>query len=139
LRVGKVITAKDKQIRLSRWGLLWAIFAGLAVLLLFDQFGKSALARPTADSVALIIIAVAMRWESRRHAWFWVTMIFLAALHLPLILLVPWTTRWIPLVVLIPIGLGDVLAMLGVLFIVGKFMEGWKTLKKEDDISRQAL
>jgi len=66
-------------------------------------------------------------------------MIFLAALHLPLILLVPWTTRWIPLVVLIPIGLGDVLAMLGVLFIVGKFMEGWKTLKKEDDISRQAL
>jgi hypothetical protein len=48
-------------------------------------------------------------------------MICLAALHVPLILFVPWTTRWIPVLVIIPIGFADLYVMLWVVSVVGKF------------------
>ena len=57
-------------------------------------------------------------------------MISLAVLHLPLILFLPWTTRWIPAVVIAPIGIADLYAMLWVISAVGKFMERQKPLKE---------
>ena len=77
----------------------------LALLILLDHFGKLTLARPTMTSAAMVIIAIAMRWKLKRHMWFWITMIVLAALHVPLVLLVPWTTKWVPAFVIIPIGM----------------------------------
>jgi hypothetical protein len=94
---------------------------------LFDHFGKLAIARPTLYSVAIIIITIALRWKLRGHVWFWITMAFLAALHAPLILFVPWTTRWIPALVVIPIGIADSYAMLWVVSVVGKFTREQKT------------
>ena len=96
-------------------------------MFLFDYFGKSALALPTLDSVAMVGIAIAMRWQSRWHVWFWITMTFIVALHVLLILSVPWTTKWVPAIVIIPIGIADLYAMLAVLFVVGQFVEGKKT------------
>ncbi len=55
-------------------------------------------------------------------------MTILAALHLPLILLVPWTTKWIPAVVIAPFGIADLYVMLWVLSAVGKFVAGRKTV-----------
>ena len=94
----------------------------LALLILFDHFGKLSLARPAMTSAAMVIIAVAMRWKLKRHVWFWITMIVLAALHIPLVLLVPWTTRWVPAFVIIPIGMADLYVMLLIVSMVGKFM-----------------
>ncbi len=82
--------------RLPWWGVLFVIIATFLIGLLFDHFGKFALARPTLVSVAIIIITVAMRWKLKGRVWFWVTMAFLAALHVPLILLIPWTANWVP-------------------------------------------
>jgi len=53
-------------------------------------------------------------------------MTFLAAFHLPLVLFVPWTTKWIPAIVIAPFGIADLYAMLWVISVVGKFMEGPK-------------
>lgn len=125
--VDKVITADDRQIRLPWWGVLCVIFGALPLLFLFDHFGKLALARPTLTSVAMVTIAIALRWQLRRHVWFWITMAVIAALHVPLILFVPWTTKWVPAFVIIPIGMADLYAMLWILSVVGKFMEGPKT------------
>lgn len=97
---------------------------------LFDHFGKLAIARPTLYSVAIITITIAMRWKLRRHVWFWGIMAFLAALHVPLILFVPWTTKWIPAIVVIPIGIADSYAMLWVISVVGKIMKEPKTAKR---------
>jgi len=113
--------------RLPWWGVLCVILGALPVLYLFDHFGEFALARPTLASAAMVTIAIAMRWKLRRHAWFWGIMICLAALHVPLILFVPWTTKWIPVLVIIPIGFSDLYVMLLVVSVVGKFMEGPKT------------
>ncbi len=99
------------------------ILGALALLILFDHFGKLTLARPTMTSVAMVIVAIAMRWKLKQHAWFWMTIIVLAALHIPLVLLVPWTTKWIPAFVIIPIGMADLYLMLRILSVVGKFMD----------------
>lgn len=53
-------------------------------------------------------------------------MTFLAALHLALILFVPWTTKWIPAVVIGLFAIGDLYVMLWILSVVGKFMAGPK-------------
>jgi membrane protein implicated in regulation of membrane protease activity len=53
--------------------------------------------------------------------WFWIAMTFLAALHLPLIVFVLWTTKWIPAVIT-PVGIADLYAMLWILSVVGKFV-----------------
>lgn len=121
---GKVITKEDRHMRLPWWGVLCVMIGSLPLYLLFEYFGRFDLARPTLISVAMVAIAIVMRWKLRRHAWFWGTMVILGALHVPLILFVPWTTRWIPAFVIIPIGIADLYVMLWVLSVVGKFMEG---------------
>jgi hypothetical protein len=100
------------------------MIGSLPVYLLFVYFRRFDLARPTVFSVAIVVIAIAMRWKLRQHVWFWGTMIIFAALHVPLILFVPWTTKWVPALVIIPIGFADLYMMLWVLSVVGKFMEG---------------
>lgn len=118
----KLVTEEDRKMRLPWWGVLCVILGALALLILFDHFGKLTLARPTMTSAAMVVIAIAMRWKLKGHGWFWITMIVLAALHIPLVLLVPWTTRWVPAFVIIPIGMADLYLMLWVLSVVGKAM-----------------
>lgn len=123
----QVMTAEDKKMRLPWWGVLCVIFGSILLGLVFVHFGKLALARPTLYSAGMVGIAIAMRWKLRRHVWFWITMTVIAALHVPLILFVPWTTKWVPAIVVIPIGLADLYAMLAILSVVGKFVERRKT------------
>ena len=117
----KVITKEDKQMRLPWWGVLCVIAGTILIGLLFIEFGRFDLARPSLLSAAAIFLTIIMRWKLKRHVWFWLTMIAFAALHVPLILFVPWTTKWIPAFVIIPIGIADLYAMLWILSVVGKF------------------
>jgi hypothetical protein len=118
-----VITAEDRKMRLSWRGILCVMFGTLLLALPFVYFRRFDLARPSIMSALMVAIAIALRWKLRRYVWFWATMTLLAALHLPLILFVPWTTRWIPAVVIAPVGIADLYAMLWVLSVVGRFME----------------
>ena len=109
--------------RLPWWGLLCVGVAAFAVSFLFDHFGKFALAVPSLTWVLVVAFAVALRWRLRHRAWFWITMVLLAALHLPLILFVPWTTKWIPAAVITSFAMVDLWAILWVLSVVGEFVE----------------
>jgi hypothetical protein len=71
----------------------------------------------------MVAIAVALRWKLMHHAWFWVTIAFLALLHLPLILLIPWTTEWIPALLIMPFATADLYVMLWTLSIVERCMD----------------
>jgi hypothetical protein len=122
LPLDKVITADDKEMRLSWRGGLLVAFGTAFLAFLFISLGRFELARPTMVSVAMIGLAITMRWKLRKHVWFWITMTILAALHLPLILFVPWTTRWIPAVLIAPIGIADLYAMLWFISVVAKFI-----------------
>jgi hypothetical protein len=67
--------------------------------------------------------------EVKAALWFWITMTVIAALHVALIIFVPWTTKWAPAIVIIPIGIADLYAMLAILSVVRKFVEGRKLLE----------
>jgi len=117
-----VVTKEDRQMRLSWKGGLCVFFGTILLALTFVSIGRFDLARPTMVSVAMVSLAITMRWKLRTHRWFWITIFILAVLHLPLILFIPWTTKWIPAVLIAPIGIADLYAMLWAISVVGKFM-----------------
>jgi hypothetical protein len=121
--LSRIVTTEEKRMRLPWWGVLCVIFGTVFLALLFVYFGRFDLARPSLITVAMLALAITMRWKLRRHVWFWETMICLALLHVPLILFVPWTTKWIPAVVIAPFGIADLYVMLWVVSLVGKFAE----------------
>ena len=118
-----MITVDDRKVRLPWWGVLCVILGTILLTGLFDYLGKLSLARPALVSVAIVSIAIALRWKLKRHTWFWITMIVLAALHIPLVLFIPWTTKWVPAIVTIPIGMADLYIMLWRLSVIGSWMK----------------
>lgn len=122
MRSHGAISEEDRQMRLPWWGVLCVGVIAFLLFFVFDHFGKLAIARPTLYATAIIIITVAMRWKLRGHAWFWATMGIFTALHVVLILLLPWTAKWIPAIVVIPIAIADSYAMLWVISVVAKSM-----------------
>ena len=102
------------------------MLGALPVILVFHYFGKPALVVPTLCSVWVIAIAIALRWRLRRHLWFWVIIAVFVALHVALLLVVPWTTEWVPAVVITPIGAADLYLILATLAVIRKFVEGQK-------------
>ena len=111
---------ENKQLRLSWKGGLGIGFGTLIIMFLFDHFGKLALARPTLYSVIVIVIAIAMQWKLRTHVWFWITVAVMTALHVPLILLVPWTAKWFPVILITPIAAVDLFLMLAIIKLAEK-------------------
>ena len=51
-------------------------------------------------------------------------MAIVAAFHVALVSLVPWTTRWVPAVKIAAIGSADLILILALLALVGKFTGG---------------
>jgi hypothetical protein len=116
-------TQEKKPRTLPWWGVACVIIGAVPILFLFDRLGRFDLARPTLYSAGMLGAAVAMKWKLRRHVWFWIAVILIAALHVPLILFVPWTTKWVPAIVIVPIAVADLYATLGILSIVEKLLE----------------
>ena len=38
------------------------------------------------------MLAVRMRWDLKKYAWFWSVVLGLLLLHVPLVMLVPWSS-----------------------------------------------
>jgi hypothetical protein len=110
--------------RLPWWALLCLGIGSFMAAWLFDHWGRPNIALPTLNSLGMLAFAIVVKRSLRRHAWFWVTMAVMAAIHVPLILFVPWTTRWVPALAIGGIDSVDLVLMLAILEVVGKFMEG---------------
>ncbi len=124
-----------KTIRIPWWGMLcWMTVCGLIELLLL-RLGRFDLGLPALNSIAVIGFTIALKRKLARHAWFWGTMAVLAALHVPFILFVPWTTRWVPALVIAVIDSVDFCLMLWIISIVGNFMDGPKPSNDVDSSS----
>ena len=113
-----------RKIRLPWWALLCLGIGSFLAAWLFDHLRRFDLVLPALNSVFVLGFTVAVKWKLRRHAWFWGTVAILAALHIPLILFVPWTTKWVPALLIAAIDSADLILMLAILFVVAKFMEG---------------
>jgi hypothetical protein len=72
---------------------------GLSLLPLFFLFvylGKPEVGFSTVIVLAMIILAIKLRWKLRMHIWFWATIILVLLLHVPLVFLVHWRKAIFP-------------------------------------------
>lgn len=84
------------------------------------------LAIPLINVVGVFGLIIAFKWELRDRAWFWITIAVIAALHIPLVLLVPWTTRWVPAIAIAVVDSVDFCAMIWIISAVGNLTGGAK-------------
>jgi len=82
--------------------------------LLAEHFVRPGSGLPASLCAAVIVAAIWWRWDLRDRPWFWGTVIAIVALHIPLILFVHWTTRWIPAAISNPFCIVDGLLILGI-------------------------
>jgi hypothetical protein len=89
----------------------------------FENIGGSAKGRVASICAAMIVTTVWMRWGLRKRLWFWVTIAIMAFLHLPLVLLPPWTNNSYPGIVLLPGALLDLAIVYGSIKLAEKVMK----------------
>ena len=119
-----------QKTRIPWWGaLLWMAACGLIDWLLIS-LGKFDLALPALNSIAVVGFTIALKRDLGRYVWFWVTMAILATLHVPMVLFVPWTSKWVPSIAIAAIDSGDLVVMLAVIAVVGRFVGKQKIIEK---------
>jgi Ca2+/Na+ antiporter len=105
-------------------GSLFAVIGGIALLvsILVWNFADHDMARTVFFCLVAILVAIGICWDLRKHIWFWPVVVLIAALHMPVVLMVHWPHYWIPGIALVPIGFVDVLIMVGIIRFVQKFI-----------------
>jgi hypothetical protein len=111
-----------KKMRLSGWQLCcW--MAGCALIVWpLNHSGRLDLALPILNTIAVLGFLIALKWKLRRHAWFWITILIIGALHIPLILFVPWTAKWVPAIAIAAMDSGDFILILTILSVLGNLL-----------------
>jgi hypothetical protein len=97
----------------------------LPVLLLFIHLGKQDMGRSVCIVLGMIMLAVRVRWDLRKHMWFWAVIVVVLALHVPLFFIVQWPrglNGWLPAIGSLPIGVADCLIILGAIRLVERFI-----------------
>ena len=113
-----------KKVWLPWWGVLtWMVFC-LPIIWLFDHFGRLDLAMPALSGIGLFGFIITLKWTLRRYVWFWTTMTIIAALHVPLILFVHWTTRWVPAAMIAGIVSVDFFVIITIVAAIGNLVQG---------------
>ena len=84
------------------------------VFLLFIYLGKADMGLAVCIVLGMAIIAIRLRWKLRKHIWFWAIIVFILALHIPLVSIVRWPQSNVPtLAYTMPLGVADFLIILG--------------------------
>jgi hypothetical protein len=99
----------------------------LPVLILFMYPGKGDLGMAVVIVLGVCILAIGIRWNLRKHVWFWATIVFVLALHAYLLFVIQLPHGWLATIGslhaigLLPIGVADLLIVLGAVGLAGKF------------------
>jgi len=107
----------------SRKWLLVVILCMVPIFFAFVVLGDPGKGRAAAVSFGVVMVAIRTCWRMRKHLWFWVTAGILIALHVLLVLLIPWSDKSYPGLTLMPIGFADFLIMYGCFRLVEKLMK----------------
>ena len=93
----------------------------LPVLAIFLYFAKVDLGLTVVIVLGAIALAIKIRWNLRKHVWFWATIILILALHVPLFFIVRWPFGSVPtLAYTMPFGIADFFIILGALGLAEK-------------------
>jgi hypothetical protein len=110
--------AKGPFDRLTRSTALVVLLCSSPVYFIFSAMGDPAKGRAAFIMTGMIIFAVILCWELRRHIWFWTTLVLLIVLHWPLLQFVPWSNKNYPGVALLPHALIDFAVVYGCIKLV---------------------
>jgi hypothetical protein len=112
-----------KRIRLPWWlGLTIAVSAALCAAM-FDHLKRIELALPVMNSLVVFGYLIRLRWRLRGRIWFWMMMLVCGGLHIPLIMIIPWTTKWVLPVAVAIFDALDFCVILWGLSVLENFME----------------
>jgi hypothetical protein len=100
---------------------------------LFAYLGDEGKGRAAALCVFVILTCAKIFWSLRKHVLYWLSLTILTACHVPLILLIPWTSNSYPGIVLLPFVLPDFAIMYGALKLVEK------TTERNRDVARNNI
>jgi hypothetical protein len=82
----------------------------LPILLLFIYLGKADMGLTVFIVLGVSLVAIKIRWNLRKHLRFWLIIVFIFALHVPLFFIVRWPQGKVPgLFYGLPFGLIDFL------------------------------
>ena len=80
------------------------------VFFLFVFLGNADMGLTVCIVLGMVILAIKIRWNLRKHVWFWAVIVFVLALHIPLFSMVRWPQGNVPtLFYTMPLGIADFL------------------------------
>ncbi|HYL14872.1 MAG TPA: hypothetical protein VEV41_17650 [Terriglobales bacterium] len=95
----------------------------LPMLLLFIYLGKADMGLAVFIVLGVIAVAIKIRWNLRKHVWFWAIIAVILALHVPLVFMVRWPQGHAPtLFYTMPLGIADFLIISGALRLAEKLL-----------------
>jgi hypothetical protein len=95
----------------------------LPMLLLFIYLGKADMGLAVFIVLGMMMFAIKIRWNLRKHVWFWAIIAVILALHVPLVFMVRWPQGNVPtLFYTRPFGLIDFLIISGALRLAEKLL-----------------
>ena len=83
------------------------LICSLPILIVLAILGKVWLGFGAWTCSALVILVVRIRWDLRRHIWFWATIIFAEMLQIPIVLLMPWSNSSLTWFSFLPVAVLD--------------------------------
>ena len=116
-------SSQSPDVFTRKW-LLVVILCMVPVFALFAYFGDPGRGRAAAGSTIVIMYAARGCWDLRRHTWFWVTLTIVIAVHVLLVLLIPWTSKSYPGTLLLPVAAVDYGIVYGVIKLIEKMTKG---------------
>jgi hypothetical protein len=106
--------------RLTRRAALVVTLFAVLLYFAFEYVSGPAKARAASICAGIIMTSIWMRWDLRKRVWFWVTIVILLLLHIPLVMLLAWPNNNYPGIVLLPGGLLDLAIVYGAIKLVEK-------------------
>jgi hypothetical protein len=122
---------RSADMSVRKW-LLLTMLSMIPMFLLFTYFGDAGKGRAAAIATGAIMLAVGGRSSLKSQRWFWVTLTIIIAVHVLLVLLIPWTSKSYPGPILLPFGALDYFIVWGCIKLVEKAMS------RGDAVSSQA-
>ena len=111
-------------LRDSRWfkiGFALLVLVGtLVTISVTEHLGRAELTRPIIISIVTLAIIVIIYPELYKKLWFWMVTTVFAGFHLALILLVPWSSGWVPSAAIAPLCIADLAIMIWIINLVQK-------------------
>jgi hypothetical protein len=102
------------------------------VFLLFVVLDKADMGLACCIVLGMAMIAIRLRWKLRKHVWFWMTIVSILALQIPLLSIFRWPQGKAPtLFYTMPVGIAEFALFMGVIGLAEKLF--WKGVSSKDD------